>query len=1018
MGRYHCRLSDLLRDGVNRSTSESQSLIIHCLRSRLEKLDHGCLKTLLHIAEEQSKDYHLDPLLYNACREDRKRLCSNVESGEGRVYECLRKHMNNDQMSLECRKEIFERQLLVASDYLIDFRFAKACAHDITNAKCIASDKSGASLSHLMLCLESVEKPRLTNQNVLIQSRPLQPACKAELVELRRVLLEDYRLSPDLMLHCSSTIERHCAKRKRTPRTMLHCLLRVINTPAVPADRPPEKCIGAVHDLIKLTDVQENVLLDPVISHVCHSVLTGKCAADRSDHGQAFECLFAHQEDPTMTVSCRVHIRELYYFITRDITLDDQLIRACTVDAGKLCALPKQLWTDRSKPDPFLLTCLYNHRSGQEISHKNLTQHLSHNCESEVLRVVHGRAKRVAFEPRVFEVCLADLAAFCDAEEEDYIYPSDEEDAVDEEDESREQVHGRNEHKKGSSGMDCLQRHLNSLQPGCRAAVVTVSAEAEDDPNLDKLVNQACLAAEQRFCSGFSDPNHLFNCLIRHKNHPEMNDPCRAAIEHVQRVALQDFEISKQFRLKCQADAEKHCASEIPKGTAAVIACLSGKFTIYRLQAFYRMFKHSSSPPPPMSHACMEQLVLELRERSESINLDPELSEACEQDRARFCASVKSGNARVIRCLQHHRNQISDKCHAKLFERDELAAVENRADYSLMQVCEQMIRVHCTSVMAHLQDMGESDFSSTSVAHHQVFECLTDAMNQPSTAPTFDPYCRRHLWDTMMVRSQDYRLDPELQVSCYPDIKKYCRKEAEATLRSSFERNGPVLHCLKKHFAEIKRQDQMLSTKCYQRVRLLITWENAVYHLDPVLVGACKHDVLINCRSTISDTNMGPEKMDNSVRECLLTAFQQGKLQSDQCAQEIVLAIREGQADIHVDPVLHRACAVELNQVCKDVMPGQGRQMTCLVQIMDRPDAKEALGPICLGELMKRRQLWDHVVRFQTHDDLRGLVEQVKTSRSRNILLVSLFVFLTIIFSCGLCCGRVTKRVPVDVKTK
>lgn len=72
--------------------------------------------------------------------------------------------------------------------------------------------------------------------------------------------------------------------------------------------------------------MEENVLLDPVISHVCHSVLTGKCAADRPDHGQAFECLFAHQEDPTMTALCRAHIRELYYFITRDIILDSQLI--------------------------------------------------------------------------------------------------------------------------------------------------------------------------------------------------------------------------------------------------------------------------------------------------------------------------------------------------------------------------------------------------------------------------------------------------------------------------------------------------------------------------------------------------------------------------------------------------------------------------------------------------------------------------------------------------------------------
>lgn len=133
------------------------------------------------------------------------------------------------------------------------------------------------------------------------------------------------------------------------------------------------------------------------------------------------------------------------------------------MDAGKLCTLPKELWTDHSKPDPFLLTCLYNHRSEHDVPGKNLTQRLSRSCEIEVLRVVHGRAKRVAFEPRVFEVCLADLAAYCDAEEEDYVYSSNEDDDISD-DEFRKQVQGQGKHRRGSSGMDCLQRHLNSLQ--------------------------------------------------------------------------------------------------------------------------------------------------------------------------------------------------------------------------------------------------------------------------------------------------------------------------------------------------------------------------------------------------------------------------------------------------------------------------------------------------------------------------------------------------------------------------
>ncbi|VDP88222.1 unnamed protein product [Echinostoma caproni] len=252
MELYRCRSSDFAKEGKNLSVNDSLALTIHCLRSHLKKLELACRDTLLHIVEQQSKDYHLDPILYKACREDQQRLCPNVQSGGGRVYECLRTHKYHDQMSVECRKEIFERQILIASDYRINFRFAESCAVDIANAKCISENKSGANLAHLMLCLEAVEKPRLTDDNKLIPPRHLLPTCKAELTELRRELLEDYRLSPDLMLHCNSTIERYCSKRKRRPRTMIHCLVKVINKPVLPADRPPEMCINAVHDLLKL----------------------------------------------------------------------------------------------------------------------------------------------------------------------------------------------------------------------------------------------------------------------------------------------------------------------------------------------------------------------------------------------------------------------------------------------------------------------------------------------------------------------------------------------------------------------------------------------------------------------------------------------------------------------------------------------------------------------------------------------------------------------------------------------
>jgi Golgi apparatus protein 1 len=55
----------------------------------------------------QSDDYHLDRALYYACRADRERLCSQVASGNGRVYRCLYEQKFNNMMSQAVSYESF-----------------------------------------------------------------------------------------------------------------------------------------------------------------------------------------------------------------------------------------------------------------------------------------------------------------------------------------------------------------------------------------------------------------------------------------------------------------------------------------------------------------------------------------------------------------------------------------------------------------------------------------------------------------------------------------------------------------------------------------------------------------------------------------------------------------------------------------------------------------------------------------------------------------------------------------------
>lgn len=63
----------------------------------------------------------------------------------------------------------------------------------------------------------------------LLRLRPgrvVSGECQGEMMDYRRMLMEDFSLSPEIVLHCRAEIEGHCSGLHRKGRT-LHCLMRV-----------------------------------------------------------------------------------------------------------------------------------------------------------------------------------------------------------------------------------------------------------------------------------------------------------------------------------------------------------------------------------------------------------------------------------------------------------------------------------------------------------------------------------------------------------------------------------------------------------------------------------------------------------------------------------------------------------------------------------------------------------------------------------------------------------------------
>lgn len=74
-----------------------------------------------------------------------------------------------------------------------------------------------------------------------------------------------------------------------------------------------------------------------------------------------------------------------------------------------------------------------------------------------------------------------------------------------------------------------------------------------------------------------------------------------------------------------------------------------------------------------------------------------------------------------------------------------------------------------------------------------------------------------------------------------------------------------------------------------------------------------------------ADENNTPGK----VEECLKTQFtEDNKEMKEACRIQVAEMIEEAKADINVDPLLQKACAVDVSKYCHMVPQGSGRRMS------------------------------------------------------------------------------------------
>lgn len=83
-----------------------------------------CVCTSSYLAALDAGNINADLPLAKACQGDVEKLCKNLAAGTT-VLACLRG--KKEELSSECKTEVFERQVGAAEDWRIDSELVKAC---------------------------------------------------------------------------------------------------------------------------------------------------------------------------------------------------------------------------------------------------------------------------------------------------------------------------------------------------------------------------------------------------------------------------------------------------------------------------------------------------------------------------------------------------------------------------------------------------------------------------------------------------------------------------------------------------------------------------------------------------------------------------------------------------------------------------------------------------------------------------------------------------------------------------
>lgn len=189
-----------------------------CLRKNRKNLSDQCRKEELLLEQQEAENVELRPGLLRSCADERQMFCGEVQPGQARVFRCLAEKMGDLDFGDQCRFEIIQRLQRRQANWKLDPPLRKACKTDVQE-NCKAEDQANSETGAVYKCLVN-------------KYADLDAGCQKELG--RAVHMAFFVWQPNAMITgaCDEDIQSLCLNGRpnmaRTPGAVGSCLAQIL----------------------------------------------------------------------------------------------------------------------------------------------------------------------------------------------------------------------------------------------------------------------------------------------------------------------------------------------------------------------------------------------------------------------------------------------------------------------------------------------------------------------------------------------------------------------------------------------------------------------------------------------------------------------------------------------------------------------------------------------------------------------------------------------------------------------